>query len=73
MLKKKLGISSFLYFAPFVALAQTQTGLIGFLGKFGEILNTVIPLIIGLAFVFFLWGVFVHLNKENIKIALPLS
>lgn len=60
---KKFAISSILYFAPFVALAQTD--ITSFLAKFGDILNTIIPLIIGLAFVFFLWGVFQYVTKEG--------
>ena len=64
MLKKKLGISSLLYFAPFAALAQGQdAGSI--LAKIGEILNTIIPLLIGLAFIYFLWGVFQYTTKES--------
>ena len=68
MLKKKLGISSLLYFAPFAALAQEQdAGSI--LAKIGEILNTIIPLIIGLAFLYFLCKAD-HL-KETLYLFLP--
>ena len=63
MFKKKIGISSFLYFAPFVALAQTD--VTSLLGTLGDILNTIIPLVIGLAFVFFLWGVFQYVTKDG--------
>ncbi len=61
--KKKLGALSLLYFTPFLALAQTDATTV--LGKIGDILNTIIPLIIGLAFVFFLWGVFQYTTKES--------
>src|SRR3990167_1757708 len=61
-LTKKLGLSGLLYFAPVFVFAQ---GLTEFVGKISEVLNAIIPLIIGLALVFFLWGVFMYVTKEG--------
>ena len=71
-----------LTFAPFVALAQTTTGgnptscvkgyvtnLQGLLCKIDELINAVIPVLIALGVLFFVWGVitFVISNDEEAK------
>lgn len=59
-LKTKISISSVLYFVPMFVFAQ-GTGLSGLFIKISDLLNAVIPLIIGLAFVVFLWGVYKYI------------
>lgn len=72
-MKKKLIVlsSSVFGLAPFVALAQVTTGgtptscgsggtittLNGLLCKFAELLNAVLPVLIALGVVYFVWGV----------------
>lgn len=51
-MKKVLALG--VYLLP--ALAFAQTGAAEIIGKLSDILNLVIPLIIGLAVVYFLWG-----------------
>ncbi len=51
-MKKVLPVVAF--FAP--ALAFAQTGAAEIISKLSNILNLIIPLIIGLAVVYFLWG-----------------
>ena len=59
-LKTKISISSVLYFVPMLVFAQ-GTGLSGLFTKISGLLNAIIPLIIGLAFVVFLWGVYKYI------------
>ncbi len=63
-LKKRMGFSGLLYFAPFFAFAQT-TNVSDILGTIGGLLNAVIPLIIGLAFVVFLWGIYKYVSAAS--------
>ena len=73
-MKKKLFVLSglFLGLAPVVALAQiTTTGstsgncdmnnVLGILCRIGQILNAIVPVLIALAVVFFIWGVIGYL------------
>jgi hypothetical protein len=52
-MKKVLPIAA--YLLPVMALAQT--GAAEIIGKVSDILNMLIPLIIGLAVVYFIWGI----------------
>src|SRR3989344_585142 len=75
MKKKLIVLSSFaLGFAPLVALAQRATGtnpvscgaggfadtIPGLLCRIGDILNSVIPVLIALGVVYFVWGVITY-------------
>jgi len=78
---------SVLGFAPFIALAQPSTGMTGgtptvcgsgqittiqgLLCKFSELLNAVLPVLIALGVVYFVWGVvsFVISDDEEAKTA----
>ena len=64
-LTKKIGLSGLLYFAPFFAFAQGTTDVSDILGTVGGLLNAVIPLIIGLAFVVFLWGIYKYVSAAS--------
>lgn len=66
-LKKKLGLSGLLYFAPLFAFAQGAgtTDVSDILTTVGNVLNAVIPLIIGLAFVVFLWGIYKYVSTAS--------
>ena len=79
MKKKLIVLSSFaLGFAPLVALAQRATGtnpvscgaggfadtIPGLLCRIGDILNSVIPVLIALGVVYFVWGV-IHSALEG--------
>ena len=82
-MKKKLIVlsGSILGFAPFVALAQTTGGtptkcisgtiveVQGLLCKFSELLNAILPVLIALGIVYFVWGVvqFVISDDEEAK------
>ncbi len=58
---KKTGIALVIALAPAFALAANNVDVSYFtdiLGKLKNILDTVAPIIIGIAFVWFLWGVF---------------
>ena len=67
MKKKLIGLSSLvLGFAPFIALAQNTTGCAAVAGngtiqdiicRIGNILDIVIPILIVLGVVYFIWGV----------------
>jgi len=65
-MKKLLGSSAGLLFyaIPFVALAQT-TDIPELIGVFQGILNTLVPFIIGLAFIWFIWGVFRYVTAAG--------
>ncbi|HEY4508339.1 MAG TPA: pilin [Candidatus Paceibacterota bacterium] len=63
-LTKKIGLGGLLYFAPLLALAQTG-GLGDFIATISELLNAIIPLIIGIAFIYFLYGVFNYIIKTG--------
>jgi hypothetical protein len=77
-MKKKLAIlsGSVLGFAPFVALAQVtavrpgkDVCILGTLGgwicKIGELVNAVVPLLIALAVVYFIWGVITYVIASD--------
>ena len=65
-LKKKIGLSGLLYFAPLFAFAQVATTDVSdILTTIGGVLNAVIPLIIGLAFVVFLWGIYKYVSAAS--------
>ncbi|HCY17789.1 MAG: hypothetical protein UR62_C0005G0021 [Candidatus Nomurabacteria bacterium GW2011_GWF2_35_12] len=77
MKKKLIGLSSLVGFAPFVALAQNATGcdsvelgtVQSIICKFGNILDTLIPVLIVLGVVYFVWGVvqYVISSEEEAK------
>ena len=83
MKKKFIAVSGLgLVFAPFVVLAQTTGGAVAkcapgaaivdiqtFLCKIGDILNAVLPILIALGVVYFVWGVvtFVISDDEEAK------
>ena len=55
---KKLAIVGTAALLPLFALAQVENiGLGGFLLVINRILNTLVPIIVGIAFIVFLWGV----------------
>jgi len=62
-MKKSLALIG-IYAFPFVALAQT-TDIPGLIGVLQGILNTLVPFIIGLAFIWFIWGVFRYVTAEG--------
>lgn len=66
-LKKKIGLSGLLYFVPLFAFAQGvgTTDVSDILTTVGNVLNAVIPLIIGLAFVVFLWGIYKYVSSAS--------
>src|SRR3989344_5128692 len=60
--KKVLGAGGVLYFLPmFVFAVQTVDSIFVQLGGF---LNSVMPLIVGLAFLYFLWGVYTYVVRS---------
>src|SRR3989344_5081203 len=59
--KKVLGAGGVLYFLQMFVFAQTVDSI---LLQLGEFLNSVIPLIIGLAFLYFLWGVYTYVVRS---------
>lgn len=77
MKKKLIVLSSVVLGAPFLALAQTGTGcsqigpgtIEGIVCKIGDILNIIIPILIILAVIYFIWGVvqFVISGDEESK------
>ncbi len=74
MLKKKLVLSGLIAFAPFLALAAgcdsaPTGGIEALICKIGNILNILIPVMIILAVVYFIWGViqFVISSSEEAK------
>ena len=73
MKKKLIALSSLgLVFTPFLAFAQTTCGtgdITAIICKVGSILNTIIPVIIVLGVVYFVWGVvqYVIASDEEAK------
>ena len=69
MLRKIKKIVPFVvYFVPFVALAQiggSTTNLRDFFGIITDILNLLIPIIIGIAFIYFLAGVIKYVTSGD--------
>ncbi len=67
MKKRLIVLSSVLSLVPFLALAQNaglctyQTGIQAVICKIGEILNTIIPILIVLGVVYFVWGVITYM------------
>lgn len=59
----KVSIVSVALFAPAVAFAQE--GLINLLGKVQNLIQMVIPILIGLALLAFLWGILNYLFSKN--------
>lgn len=78
-MKKKLVVLSSLglVFMPFIALAantactqhQNLTTIQGILCKIGDILNTIVPILVVLGVVYFVWGVvqYVMASEEEAK------
>ena len=68
MKKKLIGLSSLVGFAPFVALAQSTT-IQSTIGVIGNIFSTLIPVLIVLGVVYFVWGVvqYVISSEEEAK------
>lgn len=66
-MKKALLIGNVLAFAPFIAFAAPNTGVItGYLSALKSLINSAIPIIISLAVLFFLWGLVTYiLNQDN--------
>ncbi|OGI82223.1 hypothetical protein A3I95_00615 [Candidatus Nomurabacteria bacterium RIFCSPLOWO2_02_FULL_44_12] len=80
-MKKKLMVlsGSFLALAPIVALAQVSTSgastgscvlgsggtLFGILCRLGQILNAVVPVLIALGVVYFVWGVITYVISSD--------
>jgi hypothetical protein len=56
---------------PFVAHAQTSTSLFDLLGLINALINQTIPVVIALAFLFFLWGIakFIFFAGDEKKVA----
>lgn len=69
---KKVGISAML-FAPYVALAADQADDIGnFLTKASGWITTITTIVVGLVFIYFMWGLITYLvggaeKKEEAK------
>ena len=78
-MKKKLIVlsSSILGFMPFMALAANETcatlvdryNIQGIICKIGDILNIIIPILVVLGVVYFVWGVVIYVisNDEEAK------
>ena len=68
MKKKLIGLSSLVGFAPFVVLAQSTT-IQSTIGVIGNIFATLIPVLIVLGVVYFVWGVvqYVISSEEEAK------
>src|SRR3989344_1333679 len=73
MKKKLIGLSSLVGFAPFVALAQNATGcdsvelgtVQSIICKAGNILDTLIPILVVLGVVYFVWGVVTYVISSD--------
>ena len=71
MKKRLIVLSGFgLVVAPFLAFAQAnlcvyQTGIQAVICKIGEILNTIIPILIVLGVVYFVWGVISYVIGDD--------
>lgn len=80
MKKKLIGLSGLvLGFAPVVALAQLQTGnnptgcgssgavdtIPGIMCKIGEILTSIVPVLVALGVVYFVWGVISYVIADD--------
>ncbi|KKP85680.1 MAG: hypothetical protein UR88_C0010G0002 [Candidatus Nomurabacteria bacterium GW2011_GWA1_35_8] len=74
MKKKLIGLSSLaLGFAPFVALAQQSAGcnvvqlgtIQSIICKIGNILDTIIPVLVVLGVVYFVWGVVTYVISSD--------
>jgi hypothetical protein len=65
-MKKFLFLFSFLTLFPLIASAQTISALIT---KLGSILNSIVPVLIGLGLIYFIWGVirYVIADSEEAK------
>src|SRR3989338_1297810 len=59
----------FVFFVPALLLANGGTGgtsgIVGLLGKVTAIVEAVIPLLFGLAFVYFLWGMYTYIKAAS--------
>jgi hypothetical protein len=66
-MKKTALLSSLLLAAPFIAFAQATTGnnLSSLIAMAGNILNSLIPLLIALAVVVFFWGLVQYVLKSG--------
>ena len=64
MKKKLIGLSSLVGFAPFVALAQSTT-IQSTIGVIGNIFSTLIPVLIVLGVVYFVWGVVTYVISSD--------
>jgi len=75
MKKKLIGLSSLVGFAPFVALAQSgptdcayyaQGGTIQYIiCKIGDIFSIIIPILVVLGVVYFVWGVITYVISSD--------
>lgn len=70
---KKIGFSigGLSFLIPALAFAQTSDGLVGLFGQILDIINAFIPVVIALAFVYFLWAVaqyVLHLGDDQDKV-----
>ena len=61
-----LGISSLLFF-PMITLADAPTNFAGIVSITVEALKAVLPVIVILAFIYFLWGLTKYLKSEDNK------
>ncbi len=63
--KKVLGISSALFVLPFVTFAQSSDGIGQLIGMAGGIIRALIPIVIGLGVLIFLWGVLQYVLRSD--------
>ena len=67
-MKKLASISGVLFFLPFIAFAQTQTGIqvvqgwYNLIDKIGTIIGLLIPILVSLAVVVFFWGLIKYIT-----------
>ncbi|HNW71791.1 MAG TPA: pilin [Candidatus Paceibacterota bacterium] len=69
MKKKLIVLSGLIALAPFAfadaGLCTFQTGIQAVICKIGEILNTIIPILIVLGVVYFVWGVITYMINDD--------
>ena len=66
-MKKTALFSAVLFALPLVASAQGLTPLKNLIASIGQILNTLIPILIALALVVFFWGLVQYIRKPEIS------
>ena len=62
-MKKSLGLAALVLVLPAVTFAQS--GLFDILGRIRGLINALVPLIIGLAVLYFLWGVLQYVTAKD--------